>query len=279
MKKTPAFQFYPDKFLAGTNHLSADAFQAYTRMLCWIWLHGPNQWSMINSKKNWEFSTQKKGKKLEKIQKELLQREIPVLKKKLGFVISKGLRKEALKQRNRRDRARKGGEAAKEIRQNLGSAKTDDQALPKECSPSPSPSVSPPPDLFNDEFSLTDPPTKVLPGAGKDTDSPKEGNQQNVEKPEKIIFNFKSKRFENITQDHQSKWREAYPALDIVQELSKMESWASANPKNRKSNWERFIVNWMTKAQDRAGTGQKRSFQTSRDKMYEDLKNWKTEDD
>jgi hypothetical protein len=51
------------------------------------------------------------------------------------------------------------------------------------------------------------------------------------------------------------KWQKAYPAVDVLSELRRMEAWASANPVNRKSNWQRFIVNWLTRAQDRAGRG------------------------
>ena len=50
-------------------------------------------------------------------------------------------------------------------------------------------------------------------------------------------------------------WQQAYPAVDVLSELRRMETWASANPVNRKSNWQRFIVNWLTRAQDRAGRG------------------------
>jgi hypothetical protein len=51
------------------------------------------------------------------------------------------------------------------------------------------------------------------------------------------------------------KWQKAYPAVDVLSELRRMEAWASANPVNRKSNWQRFVVNWLTRAQDRAGRG------------------------
>ena len=31
-----------------------------------------------------------------------------------------------------------------------------------------------------------------------------------------------------------------------------MDVWAKANPKNRKSNWRRFIANWLSRTQDKA---------------------------
>lgn len=47
-------------------------------------------------------------------------------------------------------------------------------------------------------------------------------------------------------------WRGAYPALSLDVELSKASAWLIANPKNRKSNYARFLTNWLSKAQDRA---------------------------
>jgi len=47
-------------------------------------------------------------------------------------------------------------------------------------------------------------------------------------------------------------WREAYPALDIPTELAKAKEWIKANPKNRKSNWRRFLNGWLNRGQDRA---------------------------
>ena len=48
---------------------------------------------------------------------------------------------------------------------------------------------------------------------------------------------------------------QAYPAVDVLSELRRMETWATANPVHRKSNWQRFIVNWLTSSQDRALRG------------------------
>lgn len=66
--------------------------------------------------------------------------------------------------------------------------------------------------------------------------------------------------WEGISQDTQNRWAKAYPAVDLDAELAAMVAWVFANPKNRKSNWERFITHWLKKAQDKAppkGGGQK----------------------
>lgn len=66
---------------------------------------------------------------------------------------------------------------------------------------------------------------------------------------EKIAFD--GSRFSGI-EIYVDKWREAYPAIDVLQELRKSEAWLIANPKNSKSNYERFLNNWLSRAQDKA---------------------------
>jgi hypothetical protein len=36
--------------------------------------------------------------------------------------------------------------------------------------------------------------------------------------------------------------------VSVRDELIKAQSWVDANPKRRKRNWERFVVNWMNRA-------------------------------
>lgn len=47
-------------------------------------------------------------------------------------------------------------------------------------------------------------------------------------------------------------WKKAYPAVNIDQEILKAQSWLIANPKNKKKNYERFLINWFTRSQERA---------------------------
>lgn len=54
---------------------------------------------------------------------------------------------------------------------------------------------------------------------------------------------------------HLAVWRKAYPALNLEIELNKAAAWILGNPKNRKSNYARFLVNWLSRAQDRAPAG------------------------
>jgi len=51
---------------------------------------------------------------------------------------------------------------------------------------------------------------------------------------------------------YRQSWEKAYPAIDLKAELAKAQAWLIANPKNRKSNYARFLNNWFVRAQDSA---------------------------
>ena len=55
-----------------------------------------------------------------------------------------------------------------------------------------------------------------------------------------------------ISAEDRSQWAAAYPAIDIEVELAKARLWVTSNPKNRKSNWRRFLVGWFARSQERA---------------------------
>lgn len=60
-----------------------------------------------------------------------------------------------------------------------------------------------------------------------------------------------------VSAEKARKWGEAYPAVDVPQQLAAMVVWLDANPKNRKTpgGIERFVVGWLGKAQNRAPRG------------------------
>lgn len=60
-----------------------------------------------------------------------------------------------------------------------------------------------------------------------------------------------------VYQGMLDEWQALYPALDVLQELRKMRGWIDANPSRRKTKTgiKRFCVNWLSRAQDRAGPG------------------------
>lgn len=55
-----------------------------------------------------------------------------------------------------------------------------------------------------------------------------------------------------ISTAQRSTWETAYPALSLDAELAKAAAWILANPKNKKSNYARYLTNWLSRAQDSA---------------------------
>lgn len=71
--------------------------------------------------------------------------------------------------------------------------------------------------------------------------------------PPKISFSFEKGIFENVSELFLTKWQSAFPAVDAQYQLEKMACWLLTHPQNRKSNYAKFINNWLSKAQDQAG--------------------------
>jgi uncharacterized protein YdaU (DUF1376 family) len=58
-----------------------------------------------------------------------------------------------------------------------------------------------------------------------------------------------------ITDADIALWTETYPAVDVRGQLREMHAhWRANLAKARKSNWERSIVGWLSREQDRGGT-------------------------
>jgi hypothetical protein len=76
-----------------------------------------------------------------------------------------------------------------------------------------------------------------------------------------IQFDLADGIFMNVFDVHLRRWQESFPKLDIDAELSKAEAWYMANPKRRKKNHERFILNWLARANDRLSASKPRTFQ------------------
>jgi len=98
----------------------------------------------------------------------------------------------------------------------------------------------------------------------------KDKNVKNVKKEknttaatQKIFFSLKEKKWGEITAGDIKAWAETYPACNIEIELCRMREWLLANPNKVKKNYRRFIVNWLSRTQDKGGT--KGVFELSRE--------------
>ena len=67
----------------------------------------------------------------------------------------------------------------------------------------------------------------------------------------KISFDPGSIDFTGITRADLDRWGKTYPAMDITHEIAAAAEWLLANPKNHKTNYRRFITNWLKRGQDR----------------------------
>lgn len=71
----------------------------------------------------------------------------------------------------------------------------------------------------------------------------------------------------DVTESMVKEFKEAYPAVDVEQQLRNMRQWSIANPSNRKTRngAMRFINNWLMKDQNRGGSRKQSGKQSSLD--------------
>ena len=92
--------------------------------------------------------------------------------------------------------------------------------------------------------------------------TPEDGNEptavsQNKVNEEPVVeIKLNDGSTHGVTESKASTWQELFPAVDVRQELNKMRAWSDANPSKRKTKRgvERFIVNWLSREQDRGGS-------------------------
>lgn len=97
-----------------------------------------------------------------------------------------------------------------------------------------------------------DPTGQALAGHESPDEASDSSNSSSKEKPKQMAFNPETGAIENIPPELMEKWAEAYPAISVEQEIARAEAWIISNPKNRKSDYPRFLTNWLSRAQDRA---------------------------
>lgn len=69
-----------------------------------------------------------------------------------------------------------------------------------------------------------------------------------------IKLDHRSGTWEGVTTDQRSIWAKAYPAVELDADLAKAAAWCVANPREgRKSNYARFLTNWLSRTQDSGG--------------------------
>lgn len=121
------------------------------------------------------------------------------------------------------------------------------------------------PSILNSQLSNTPLPSFPLPSLPiqkkEDTPLPPKGESPTCAKPQseppaqKMRLDLHTWTWENITPADRDLWSQAYPACDIDAELAKAAAWSKgAGAKGRKSNWQKFFTNWLSRCQDKGGT-------------------------
>lgn len=99
----------------------------------------------------------------------------------------------------------------------------------------------------NQSESETKSESEIMPDADKSAPAPEQVTVISLVLNDKTLY--------GITQEKIQHWQELYPAVDILQELKKMQGWLEANPTKRKTKKGilRFVTSWLSKAQDKGG--------------------------
>lgn len=145
--KSPAFQFYPDKWQSHTRRLSDSAYRIYFEMLCWMWQHSEDHCSISNNAEAIACILAMPCERIAQALREIQNPHAPLLKLDGDLLVSNGLRKEATKQRKRREKLSDIAKQRwdKEKQQMHTHSTSNANARFMQCLPSPSPIPSPSP--------------------------------------------------------------------------------------------------------------------------------------
>ena len=131
--KSPAFQFYPDKWLSHTRRLSDIAYRVFHELLCWMWANAPDQCSVEASVEAVAVAVARPAEIVGAAMADIQNQYAPLLSEQDGRWVCNGLRKEVEKQAAWRDKSRAGGEASAEARQRkYGSAQPTPNQQPNQ---------------------------------------------------------------------------------------------------------------------------------------------------
>ena len=114
-------------------------------------------------------------------------------------------------------------------------------------------------------------------GKNRHLQSPKETSKETSKETttvqkQKINFDFNKEKWENIKNKDKEGWLEAYPSCDINTELAQMREWLISNPNKKKKNYRRFIINWLSRSQERGGTKKPYQSEEAREQAFREQK-------
>jgi len=76
-----------------------------------------------------------------------------------------------------------------------------------------------------------------------------------LKRGQRVGFDVEAGKFTGVEQKDLDRWKKAYPGCDLELELRQAVEWLKSNPKRApRSDYRRFITNWLKRQQDRGGT-------------------------
>lgn len=217
MPSRPWFRWYPGDYLADTLHLSEEEDLLYRRLIDLMWIYGPLPEDPREISKISRIDLRKIRKRLPRI--------LPLLQctnGKLDHPRIAEQRAEAEEIKEKRTAAgRKGG---------IANAKARAFAHPR---------ARPDPDL-------------------RSKPKPKDQDQNRLPEAENgrmlLLLPAADGSEVPITEADAGVWQSQYPGVDAEAELHKAHAWLDANPRRKKTprGMRAFVVNWLSRAQDRA---------------------------
>lgn len=93
----------------------------------------------------------------------------------------------------------------------------------------------------------------------KDTEDMCAEPEKSAPTPPVISLILHDNSYFDVTNDDYVKWKELYPAVDVMQELRKMAGWCDSNKTKRKTRRgvRAFITAWLAREQDKGGSFRK----------------------
>lgn len=93
----------------------------------------------------------------------------------------------------------------------------------------------------------------------KDTEVMCAEPEKSASTPPVISLILHDNSYFDVTNDDYVKWKELYPAVDVMQELRKMAGWCDSNKTKRKTRRgvRAFITAWLAREQDKGGSSRK----------------------
>jgi len=92
-------------------------------------------------------------------------------------------------------------------------------------------------------------------GEGNGMDQGEDGESAATSAPPAVLIPLIDKTEYPVPQSKVDDWQVTYPAVNVLQQLREMRTWAAANPTKRKTprGIEAFIVRWLGAEQDKGG--------------------------